>query len=324
MIKRFSLLVVAFQICLRSECGEVSSGSNVATNTNLPFVISSNQGRTVAAASNSPNTSLPDFASIKSGSTSNGNNLSPAPFPISTNTIIALDGTVYGQPQVMAVTSTGLIIKYIQNDGRALTTTIVLTNLPLDYQNKWGQDIRNQANEAEHESELKVKIAQINGLRAEIKQAEAMEQAEAVAEMEKKSLDDTERVRTNSKIYIITQILENYHKSHVYLTNNINADNRVYVCGDMACDIWDQLQVVGINAIIEIGDVNEDIQNYRLATHVWVLAEIEPNSWLALETTGGCVVYRDQNERYYRGWGFKTPKQFRDYDSLVRLNHHFR
>jgi hypothetical protein len=111
---------------------------------------------------------------------------------------------------------------------------------------------------------------------------------------------------------ICKEIVEEYHKTHTYYGKDI------YVCGDMACDVWDMLKTRGINAMIMIGNVEKNIRNATEANHAWVLAEVEPNKWLALETTGGYIVYYKDNPLYYQGWHFYTPKQFKEYLQLLK------
>ena len=105
------------------------------------------------------------------------------------------------------------------------------------------------------------------------------------------------------------EIVENYHTTHTYYGENI------FSCGDMACDIWDQLQTAGINANIIIGHVGSDTYNITGCDHAWIVAGVEPDRWLAFETTGGFPV--TDNSSYYRGYRFNNPKSFRDFEQLV-------
>lgn len=54
-------------------------------------------------------------------------------------------------------------------------------------------------------------------------------------------------------------------------------------------------------------------------THAWVLAEVSPDSWLALECTGGYIVSSEENKSYYRGLTFSNPKNYRDFFELYRI-----
>jgi len=105
-------------------------------------------------------------------------------------------------------------------------------------------------------------------------------------------------------------IVRNYHETHIY------SEYDFFVCSDMALDVWDMLKAEGINAVIQIGNVETDIQNITEANHVWVLAETSPAEYLALETTGGYAVWSNDNPLYYRGWSFDNPKEYKRFVEL--------
>ena len=109
---------------------------------------------------------------------------------------------------------------------------------------------------------------------------------------------------------IAESIVRQYHETHVY------SEYDLFVCSDMALDIWNMLKARGINAIIQIGNVEEDIQDITEANHAWVLAETSPGKYLALETTGGYAV-RD-NLLYYQGWSFHNPRSYKRFLELKR------
>lgn len=118
--------------------------------------------------------------------------------------------------------------------------------------------------------------------------------------------------QTEKNIQICEELVVEYHRTHTYY----GAD--IYVCGDMACDVWNMLKTRGINAKIALGNVQREATHFTDANHAWVLAEVSPNGWLALEATGGYVVWPKDNSLYYRSWNFYTPKQFREYLALLR------
>jgi hypothetical protein len=97
----------------------------------------------------------------------------------------------------------------------------------------------------------------------------------------------------------------------------------MYACAQMSQDVWDMVETKGISAIINVGNVTQNINTIQEADHTWVLAEVSPGEYIALETTGGYLVCSDpsicavNNPRYYIGWNFKTPKELQDY-----LNNH--
>ncbi len=118
--------------------------------------------------------------------------------------------------------------------------------------------------------------------------------------------------QTERNIRIANEIVATYHSTHTYSLNDF------YVCGDMASDVWDMLKAQGINAKINVGSVDKDVTKIGDANHAWVLAEVVPNQYLALEVTGGYSVQKIDNPRYYNGWSFYNPKQFKNYLQLSK------
>jgi hypothetical protein len=114
------------------------------------------------------------------------------------------------------------------------------------------------------------------------------------------------------KIKILSDIVSDYYRNHTYV------DGGVFVCGDMACDVWNMVKTKGIEAKISVGNVDTEISSLRDANHAWVLAELSPGKWLALETTAGRVVYESENARYYHGWLLASPKEFKDLNYVHR------
>jgi TolA-binding protein len=108
------------------------------------------------------------------------------------------------------------------------------------------------------------------------------------------------------------KIVKYYHETHVYSTYDL------YVCSDMASDVWNMLKAQGIGAVIAVGDIEKAIGDIVLSNHAWVLAEVAPGPYLALATTGGFVVPKSENALYYQGWSFDTPKELKRYNALVR------
>lgn len=114
-------------------------------------------------------------------------------------------------------------------------------------------------------------------------------------------------------IHTVKKIVEDYHATHTYSKPDM------FVCGDMASDVWNMVITKGINAKIQVGNVDKDVSKIQDATHAWVLAEVSPNEWIALECTAGYLVcpFSDtcpvNNPLYYSGWSFASPKDFKDY-----------
>lgn len=138
-------------------------------------------------------------------------------------------------------------------------------------------------------------------------------------------LDKDGHHKNPTTIQKIQEIAQDYHKTHLYTLLNL------FVCTDMSTDIWDLLQAQGINAEICVGDTDSSLYNKatyyaQLADmpHAWVLAETEPSSYIAVETTGGYLVWGDgkgggevENSLYYTGGKcFSNPKDFKSFLTL--------
>jgi len=117
----------------------------------------------------------------------------------------------------------------------------------------------------------------------------------------------------DQNIATIKNIIEQYHQTHTYNLTDM------YACAQMAQDVWDMVETKGINASIEIGNISQDITRIQQSDHAWVLAEVSPGEWIAMETTGGYLVCNDtricavNNTRYYTGWTFNTPRELQTY-----------
>jgi outer membrane murein-binding lipoprotein Lpp len=107
------------------------------------------------------------------------------------------------------------------------------------------------------------------------------------------------------------KIVKYYQATHVYDTYDL------FVCSDMAAEVWNMLKAQGISALIVVGKIDQSISDILQSDHSWVLAEVAPGDYLALETTGGVVVARSENPLYYQGWSFSSPADIKDYDRKV-------
>ncbi|MEA3342962.1 MAG: hypothetical protein U9Q92_02250, partial [archaeon] len=126
---------------------------------------------------------------------------------------------------------------------------------------------------------------------------------------------------------IVENIVKEYHKIHTY------SESDFFVCADMAIEIWNQVKSKGINAKIHAGNVDKDIKDSESlrdylskVNHAWVLAETSPFKWVALETTGGYLVWGEsieddsvaKNNLYYGGLSFNNPREFKKFIELRR------
>jgi outer membrane murein-binding lipoprotein Lpp len=110
----------------------------------------------------------------------------------------------------------------------------------------------------------------------------------------------------------VTNIIEYYHATHIYSKTDL------FVCSDMAAEVWSMLKAQGIDSLICVGDIDNSINDILLSTHAWILADIDDGQYLALESTGGYVVYKSENPLYYQGWYFDSPADMKSYNELVR------
>jgi len=108
------------------------------------------------------------------------------------------------------------------------------------------------------------------------------------------------------------KIVKNYIETHVYSTIDY------FICSDMASEVWNMLKAQGIKAVIVVGNKDTAISNILQSDHAWVLAEVNPGEYLALEATGGYVVPRSKNPLYYRGWSFDSPVSLKSHNERVR------
>jgi len=115
---------------------------------------------------------------------------------------------------------------------------------------------------------------------------------------------------------IITQVLEDIIQ--VYQVTHTYSKKDFFVCADMALDVWNIVETKGINARIGVGSIQNPHANWRDFNHAWVVAEVSPNRWLALEPTMGTIVHSYTNRNYYRGFFFDTPREFKEYVDLKK------
>ncbi len=125
----------------------------------------------------------------------------------------------------------------------------------------------------------------------------------------------------NLTISKLQQIVQDYYKTHTYSSIDL------FVCTDTSIDVWNLVKTRGINAKICAGNIeyniseetsslNGTINVLRKMNHAWVLAEALPFQWIALETTGGYLVWESNNSLYYQNICFNTPKEFKRFVEL--------
>jgi len=125
-----------------------------------------------------------------------------------------------------------------------------------------------------------------------------------------------------TKIQKLEKIVQNYHATHTYSKIDL------FVCTDTSIDVWNLVKTEGTNAEICVGNVEENITQspkiFENMNHAWVIAETEPFTWIALETTGDYLVWGDnksngefmENSLYYHGLCFDNPSEFKEFLKL--------
>lgn len=84
----------------------------------------------------------------------------------------------------------------------------------------------------------------------------------------------------------------------------------------MAIDIWGLIERKGIDAKIVVGNPDKPISTLSDIKHAWILAEVAPTLWVAVETTASRIVYYDENPGYYRGFAFDVYSEYTKHDNL--------
>lgn len=116
---------------------------------------------------------------------------------------------------------------------------------------------------------------------------------------------------SQKKIIMIEKILDEYSQNHIYMSDD------VFDCDNMAQDVWNIFKAKGINSKLVLGNVDHfGPLTLDYINHAWLIVEISPEEWIAIETTGGFVVYFEDNDRYYKGYFFSNPKNYRDFLDL--------
>jgi len=133
-----------------------------------------------------------------------------------------------------------------------------------------------------------------------------------------KPLANAPVIRESTNIAVLVEILSDYSSKNRYIGKQTGADEDIYVCGDMAMALWNQVTTRGFAAKIMIGNVKEEMRSIFDANHAWVLADVGLGRYLALEATGGFVSYESEAPGYYFGHAFAHPKELKDYMELLK------
>jgi outer membrane murein-binding lipoprotein Lpp len=203
-----------------------------------------------------------------------------------------------------------------------LTLSIVLTGCAAggvpqtSYDNIAAQLTDAQSKLTKAQSDLAALQSQKTAADADLQAAEAdvtgLQQRAADLEKQVNDLNEQYGLTGATKVETAAKIIKFYTETHFYEVD-------VYDCNQMAADIWNMLKVQGINALLAVGNVDLPVGEITASNHAWVLAEVNPGEYLALETTSGGVVTLTDNPFYYQGWYFPTPKEFNEYLVAVEV-----
>lgn len=135
---------------------------------------------------------------------------------------------------------------------------------------------------------------------------------EAPKPLVRKKISKKEKLKREieKNINTITKIAEKYYETHDY------SEYYGSVCRDMAIDIWGLIERKGIDALIVVGNPDKPIYTVADIKHAWILAEVAPSLWVAVETTDGRTISYDENPGYYRGVGFDVYSEYKKHDDL--------
>jgi hypothetical protein len=122
----------------------------------------------------------------------------------------------------------------------------------------------------------------------------------------------TIETQEDTNIRLLRKIVEDYHRIHTYSIDDY------FVCADMAMDVWNIVDTQGLKAVLVAGNIRNQNAGWKDYDHAWVLVEAAPKQWVALETTGGFLVYQSSNPGYYRGMFFENPKDLKTNMDLRR------
>ncbi len=202
-----------------------------------------------------------------------------------------------------------------------LAAAVALVSLGLtSCQGGIAQDLYDQINQqlAQAQQQLaqsQQQLADLNQENAANQQAKETAEA-ALAQAE----DEITALNTQLDAYVLVgatnaetaaRIAKFYHDTHYYQEN-------IYDCTEMSADVWNMLQQQGISARLVVG--NPDVPAFddiTLSNHSWVMAEVVPGEYLAVEAVGGYCVTRQSNGGYYRGWTFANPAEVNLYYDLI-------
>jgi hypothetical protein len=166
-----------------------------------------------------------------------------------------------------------------------------------------------QANAEKSAAQADLQKAELD-LNATAKEVSTLEQQ--AADLEKQIADLSLKGATT--LETVTKLVKYYSDTHEYLKD-------IWDCNNYACDFWDILMKAGINTEehptqIIVGSIEKDITSILSSDHAWVLVDLGDGTKIAADATGGIVITKAENPRYYKGWAFNNPADLKANDDL--------
>lgn len=192
--------------------------------------------------------------------------------------------------------------------------SVILTGCQSGVSQDMYDSVVEQVNSAQDTiAQLQDEVADLNEAKeaAEEDLQEAMDTIDAL-QVQISSMAGQYDLTGETTVETVINIIEYYHDTHAYSVADL------FVCSDMAAEVWSMLKAQGIDSLIVVGNKDTAINDIILSDHAWLLAEVGEGQYLAVETTGGYVVYENENPLYYQGWYFDSPADMKSYNELVR------
>ena len=102
------------------------------------------------------------------------------------------------------------------------------------------------------------------------------------------------------KVIKIERLAKYSAYTHTYIKHN-------YDCSDFSIDLWNRLYTYDINSTLAVRENGN-------SSHMWVMAEIDNTTWVAIEATTGNLVFKEDEPSYYNATHyFSNPKEFTQY-----------
>jgi len=159
-------------------------------------------------------------------------------------------------------------MKKIALVGMVLTLLVLLVGCGVPAQ-QYDQVASHLTRQQEQNAALQNEINQLKAQNRELQGQFSQAQSQA-DKLEKQVADLREQYELvgNTPAETVAKIIKYYHETHVYSTYDL------FVCSDMAAEVWNMLKAQGIKSVVVVGDVDIPLSDIVQSDHAWVLAEV--------------------------------------------------